>query len=182
MIRLFVALEIPDKVKEELFNHCFSIVDRASDYKWEAKEKIHLTLKFIGEVREELLPQIIDELEFVKKYSTFNCTISKFGFFFRDNQAKILWCNLETDDSIISLVDEINSILKKFDIEAEKRKFKSHLTLLRIKDKVDEKFIKSFKEYLFDPIKFKTGEVELIQSILKPSGSEYKVLKIYELK
>lgn len=182
MIRLFVALEIPDKVKEELFNHCFSIVERSSDYRWEAKEKIHLTLKFIGDVKDELLPQITEELEFIKNYSSFNCTISKFGFFFRDNQAKILWCNLETDDSIISLVEEINTRMNKFDIEIEKRKFKSHLTLLRIKNKVDEKFIKSFKEYSFDPINFTSNEVELIQSVLKPSGSEYKVLKIYELK
>jgi len=181
MIRLFVGLKIPDKVKEELFNHCFSIVERPLDYRWETKEKIHLTLKFIGEVKEALLPQIFDELEFVKNYSFFNCTISKFGFFFRDNQAKILWCNLETDDTISSLVDEINIKLQKFDIETEKRKFKGHLTLLRIKNKAGEKFIKSFKEYLFDPIKFTAGEVALIQTTLYPSGSEYKVLKIYEL-
>ncbi|MEJ2103139.1 MAG: RNA 2',3'-cyclic phosphodiesterase, partial [Ignavibacteriaceae bacterium] len=110
------------------------------------------------------------------------CTISKFGFFFRDKQAKILWCNVETDDSIISLTDELNKRLEKFNIQSEKRKFKGHLTLLRIKKPVTEKFIKSFKEYSFDEIKFNTNEIELIQSELKPSGSEYKVLNIYELK
>ena len=151
-------------------------------YRWEAKEKVHLTLKFIGEVKEELLQQIIDELDFVKNYSAFDCIVSRFGFFFRDNEARILWCNLETDESIVSLVDELNDRLKKFDIEVEKRKFKGHLTLLRIKDKVSEKFIKRFKEYSFDPIKFNANEIALIQSVLKPSGSEYKVLKIYELK
>lgn len=182
MIRLFVALKIPDQVKEEIFNHCFSIAENPAYYSWESKEKIHLTLKFIGEVKETLLPQIIDELEFVKNYSSFYCTISKFEFFFRDNQPRILWCNIETDNSIVDLVQDINTVLQKFDIETEKRKFKGHLTLLRIKNKVDEKFIRSFKEYSFDPITFTAGEVELIQSLLKPSGSEYKVLKIYELK
>ena len=182
MIRLFVALKVPDKVKEEVFNYCFDAVENSANFRWEAKEKVHLTLKFIGEVKEELLPRIIEELEFVKNYSSFNCTISKFGFFFRNNEAKILWCNFNTDATIVSLVDELNTRLQKFDIEIERRKFKGHLTLLRIKKRVSESFIKRFKGYSFEPIEFEANEIILIQSLLKPTGSEYKVLKIYELK
>jgi len=182
MIRLFVALKISDVVKSKIFKLCYSAAETPSDFRWEAKDKVHLTLKFIGEVKEELLLQITDELEFVENYSSFNCTISRFGFFFRDNQAKILWCNVETDDSIVLLVDELNKRLAKYDIEIEKRKFKGHLTLLRIKKQVSENFIKRFKEYSFDPVKFNANEIALIQSVLKPNGSGYKVLKIYELK
>jgi len=182
MIRLFVALKIPDVVKSEIFKHCYAAAESSSDYRWEDKDKVHLTLKFIGEVKEEFLQQIVGELEFIKSYSSFDCTISRFGFFFRDNQAKILWCNVETDDSIVLLVDQLNIRLQKYDIEIEKRKFKGHLTLLRIKKPVSENFIKRFKEYSFDPVKFNANEIALIQSVLKPVGSEYKVLKIYELK
>jgi RNA 2',3'-cyclic 3'-phosphodiesterase len=182
MIRLFIALKISDEKKTEIFNHCYTAAENSTGYRWETKDKVHLTLKFIGEVKEEILPNIIDELEFVKNYSTFDCIVSRFGFFFRDNEPKILWCNLETDDSIISLVDEINNRLQKFEIEIERRKFKGHLTLLRIKEKVTEDFIKRIKEYKFYPIEFNTNEIALIQSVLKPNGSEYKVLKIYELK
>jgi 2'-5' RNA ligase len=182
MIRLFVALLIPDEVKSILFDHCNSVIENSSDHRWEEKDKIHLTLKFIGEVREELLSQIINELEFVKTFSSFNCIISKFNFFFKFNEAKILWCNLDTDNSIISLVDELNVRLKKFNIERETRKFKGHLTLMRIKRKVSEDFVRSFREYKLFPVKFTANEIALIQSVLKPTGSEYKVLKIYELK
>ena len=182
MIRLFAALNIPEEIKDKIFGYCFDAVENPSEYKWEAKEKIHLTLKFIGDVKDELLPEIIDEIEFVKRYSSFNCTISKFGFFFRDREPKILWCNLDTDDSLVRLVDELDKRLGIFGIEVEKRKFKGHLTLLRIKKSVNEKLIQGFKEYKFDPVNFNTNQVALIQSILKPTGSEYKVLKIYELK
>lgn len=182
MIRLFVALKIPEEIKDKIFEYCYDVSENAAGYKWVAKEKIHLTSKFIGDIKDELLPEIIDEIDFVKTYSTFNCTISKFGFFFRDNEAKILWCNLETDDSILSLVEELNDRLSRFNIEVEKRKFKGHLTLLRIKKSVNEKFIQRFNEYKFDPIKFSTNQVALIQTVLKPTRSEYKVLKIYELK
>lgn len=182
MIRLFVALIIPDEIKSEILKHCFAASENPSDYRWEDKDKIHLTLKFIGEVKEELLPEIIDELEFVKSYSSFNCEVSRFGFFFRDNQPKILWCNLETDESIVSLAAELNRRLSKFGIEAEKRKYKGHLTLLRIKERTKEDFIKKYREYKFNLIKFNSNKIALIRSMLSPKGSEYKTLKIYELK
>jgi len=182
MIRLFVALKIPEYVKDQIFENCDQVLGKFSDYKWESKEKIHLTLKFIGDVEDNLLPEIINEISFVTDYFAFNCTISKFGFFFRNSEAKILWCNLETDERINILVKQLNDKLSKFNIEVEKRKFKGHLTLLRIKNKVNEKFIKKFKEFDFSSIHFIANQIALIQSFLKPSGSEYKVLKIYELK
>ena len=83
MIRLFVALLIPDEVRSIVFDHCNSVIENSSDYRWEEEDKIHLTLKFIGEVKEELIPQIINDIEFVKNFYTFNCSISKFGFFYK---------------------------------------------------------------------------------------------------
>jgi len=182
MIRLFVALKIPDHVKDRIFENCDKVIGELSDYKWESKDKIHLTLKFIGDVEDNLLPGLINEISFVTDYSSFDCTISEFGFFFHNNETKILWCNLGTDERINNLVSQLNDKLSKFNIEIEKRKFKGHLTLLRIKNKVDEKFIKKFKEFYFSPIHFNANQIALIQSFLKPGGSEYKVLKIYELK
>lgn len=182
MIRLFVALKIPEEIKDKIFSQCIKALETSSEFKWESKEKIHLTLKFIGDVKKDFLSNIIDEIEFVTDYSTFNCKISNFGFFFRDGEAKILWCNLETDEIINSLVQELNERISKFGVKPEKRNFKGHLTLLRIKNKVDKKFIKRFNDYKFDPIQFKANQISLIQSVLKPSGSIYKVLKIYELK
>ncbi len=145
MIRLFIALIIPEEIKDKIFHYCAEVTKNLSGYKWEPKEKIHLTLKFIGDIKAELLPEIINEIKFVENYTSFKCSISKFGFFFRDNQARILWCNFETDEKLFELVRELNIRLTKFDIEAEKRKFKGHLTLLRIKNKMDEKFIQIFK-------------------------------------
>jgi len=182
MIRLFVALEIPDEVKNNIYTILKSVPEYSAEFKWEPKEKFHLTLKFIGDVPEESLEDIISEIEFVKDYSAFNCTISKFGFFFRDNNPVILWCNFETDDKINSLVNNLNTRLIKFGIDEDKRKFKGHLTLLRIKKSVNENFIKSFKEFKFEPIRFDCNTITLVQSFLNPSGSEYKILKIYELK
>ena len=182
MTRLFVALKIPEIVRVELLNHCFHAAENPLRYKWEDKDKIHLTLKFIGDVEEDLVGPITNELEFVKNYSSFNCTISHFGFFFKDNEPRILWSDLETDETVHSLVDELNARLEKFNIVSEKRKFKGHLTLLRIRVDVTEKFIKRFKGYSFDKIIFKANEIALVQSRLAQGGSMYTDLKTYELK
>ena len=51
MIRLFIALKIPEEIKDKIFGYCFDAIENAVGYKWEAKDKVHLTLKFIGEVK-----------------------------------------------------------------------------------------------------------------------------------
>ena len=62
------------------------------------KEKIHLTLKFIGDVEEDLVDKIAESLSFIEKYNSFELSLTKFGFFFRDNNPKILWIGLSNND------------------------------------------------------------------------------------
>lgn len=181
MIRLFVALKIPENIKEQLLNICYELVPDAPLYRWETTDKIHLTLKFIGEVEENLIQPISTELDFVKNYRSFDFNIFRFGFFFRDKRPIILWAGLQTDEAIVDLVGELNKRMELFDIEPEKRKFKSHLTLLRIKSKFDKNFINNFNNYQFDNLNFKTNEIALVKSMLTQTGAQYTEIKNYEL-
>ena len=182
MIRLFISLKIPDEALDKVLGECLNASEDPLEFKWETKDKIHLTLKFIGEVEPKLVEPITNELEFVKDYSSFICSISRFGFFFRNHEPKILWSDLHSDPSFTPIVDELNSRMEKFGIESEKRKFKAHLTLMRIKKKVSEKFIKKMKSYEFEKINFTADKIALVQSQLFKEGASYKDLKIYELK
>ncbi|HEY7751795.1 MAG TPA: RNA 2',3'-cyclic phosphodiesterase [Ignavibacteriaceae bacterium] len=181
MIRLFVALKIPELVRNGLLEICREISGNDVSIKWESVEKIHLTLKFIGEVNNELLDSISDSLSFIRNYKQINCSINKFDFLFRFKEPKILWAELKTDESVFGLVDEFNTKLFDLGIDQEKRKFKPHLTLLRIKKHPGERFINKFKNYSFNEFKFTTSEVALIESQLHQSGSIYKEIKNYEL-
>jgi 2'-5' RNA ligase len=182
MIRLFVALKIPDEALDRVLEECYNAYENSFKFRWETKNKIHLTLKFIGEVKEKLVEPISKELEFVKDYSSFTCSITKFGFFFRNREPKILWSDLSSDKSLIPLVYELNQRIEKFGIESEERKFKAHLTLMRIKHKVSEKFIQRMKSYEFEKIIFNANKIALVQSQLSREGASYKDLKTYELK
>lgn len=181
MIRVFVSLKIAEDVKEELKTICSDLAEEPEHYKWESNEKIHLTLKFIGDVADNLIPPISNELEFVKTYPALDFSITKFGFFYRNGIAKILWAGLKTDSTVYKLVKELNYRLEKFDIKIEKRKFKPHLTLLRIKSTTNEDFINNFNNYVFENVNFKADRIALVKSELFKEGAKYSDLKLYEL-
>ena len=182
MNRLFIALKIPDDVKYKLLDVCYELSESSELLKWEKPEKIHLTLKFIGEVEEELVSSIAKEIAFVEEYNSFNFNITKFGFFFRKGTPGILWVGLQIDESIHRMVEELNERLSIFSIPVERRKFKPHLTMLRIKKNTGKKFIFNFKEHSFDNWIFNSSEIILIKSELFPTGARYTDIKKYNLK
>jgi RNA 2',3'-cyclic 3'-phosphodiesterase len=182
MIRLFVALHIPSEIRKRIFRLIEEIIPDYRDYKWEKFDKIHLTLKFIGSTDENLLDEIKKKLSFIENYNKFHFRLNNFNFFFRNNNPQILWIGLGTSDPLKKLVKEIENILTQFSIPPEKREYKAHLTLLRLKTNPGKDFIDAFKNYKVPDIDFVSDEVILMQSVLKPSGSEYKELKVYKLK
>jgi len=182
MIRLFVALKIPDEVKKRIIEIRNEILPGWGRYKWEREEKLHLTLKFIGEVDDSRVEEISDSLNFIESYSGFHCKLSRFGFFFKRGIAKILWISFSAGDSLFKLVDEININLEKISIPKDERKFKPHLTLLRMKNKEPKNFIKVFEEFIIPEINFIADEVVLIKSELLPDSSKYSEIQKYKLK
>jgi RNA 2',3'-cyclic 3'-phosphodiesterase len=175
-------MHIPFETRVEIFRIIEEILPDYKRYRWEKMDKIHLTLKFIGGVEENLLKDIENSLSFIEKYNKFHFRISGFNFFYKFKNPQILWLGLGTDDPLKDLVREIEDVLAGFSIPREKREFKSHLTMMRVKENPGEKFITLFKESTLPEIKFISDRVILMQSLLKPSGSEYKELKVFKLK
>jgi len=179
--RLFVSLNLPDIVIEQIV----SLRDEIStdeNLKWEPKDKLHLTIKFIGDVSDEIKDQISKELCFINQYSSIKCIFNKFGFFYRDSKPIILWAGLSTDDQLINLITEVDESLKKFSILNEQRKFNPHITVLRIKNDPGINFVNNYKKFTFKPILFTANSVTLYKSILHPEGSKYFEIKNYKLK
>jgi 2'-5' RNA ligase len=181
MTRLFVALNIPEELKEKIIVLRNSVIPNPFYYKWETPDKIHLTLKFIGEIEDNLVKEIEAGLVFISGYKPFNCILNKFGFFFSRGKPVILWLGFIINEEIFDLVRELNERLVQFGIEQEKRKFKPHLTLMRIKKNLDKNFIYSFENCKLPEIKFTADSVSLIKSELHPDKSKYTKIKNYNL-
>ena len=178
--RLFVSLNLPDNAIERIVCIRDKICGN-ENLKWELKDKLHLTIKFIGDVSNEMVEEISDELIFVTQYPEIKCSFNKFGFFYRDDKPFILWAGLKIDDLLSSLIKDLNQKLGKFSIPTEKRNFNPHITLLRIKNDPGINFVNNFKNFTFEPVLFKANSVTLYKSILHIEGSKYHEIKKYKL-
>ncbi len=178
--RLFIALKFPEEIIDKIIqyrNEAARINNNLDFIKWEKRDKIHLTLKFIGDVEEELNDKIIAALSFIQNENPFELELIKFGFFYKDKKPKILWIGINANDHLNNLVNQIETELASLGIQKEKRKFKPHVTLLRIKNKVDENFINSFENFKLPSLKFYANEISLIKSELLPNASKYAEIK-----
>ncbi|MGQ9798097.1 MAG: RNA 2',3'-cyclic phosphodiesterase [Ignavibacterium sp.] len=180
-IRIFVALYIPDDTKEKLFSIIHQLNPDKS-LKWETREKIHLTLKFVGDVEDELISQIKNDLMFLEEYKTQLLQITGFGFFFSYKVPRILWAGIKYAEELKYIAERLEDYFIRYGVEKEKRPFKPHLTLMRIKNNPGDNFINKFKNFKFEPISFQSNSISLIKSELKPSGAVYTEIKKYKLR
>ena len=88
---------------------------------------------------------------------------------------------METDERIFKLVHDLNQTLSRFSVPVENRKFKPHLTMLRIKKNPGSEFVNRFKEYSFDEMNFTAKEAVLMKSELLQSGAVYSEIQKYNL-
>ena len=92
--RLFVALDIPDSALDQLIDLRDKIYGSPNNVKWENEDKLHITLKFLGDVGEnvsELILRRFEDIEFPKISSSF----SEFAFFKKNGFLKILFADIE---------------------------------------------------------------------------------------
>lgn len=175
-------MSIPYDIRLKIFEYIKEIRPQYLNYKWEKIEKIHLTLKFIGSFEEKLLNDLKKKLSFIENYNKFHFRLTGFNFFYRFKIPQIMWIGLGTSDPLKQLVQEIDNVLTGFSVPPERRDYKSHLTLMRLKSDPGKDFVDAFKTYKIPDVTFNSDKVILMQSSLEPTGSEYKELKVFKLK
>ncbi len=183
MIRLFIALEIPEDIIEAILKEKDKILGEVKDIKWETKEKLHITLKYLGDTDETLIENIKSEIEsIVIKNKPFRMEVNKFGVFRHFGEPKIFWLGMKENYHLVNFVDEIEKSFRKFGYPKEERKFKPHVTLLRIRGKEDVSKLLTLLEVKLPELSFYTHKISLIKSELKQTGSVYTKLKSFTLK
>jgi RNA 2',3'-cyclic 3'-phosphodiesterase len=184
--RLFTAIKLhPDNNLIEAFNSLKKSLNHES-INWDILDKFHLTLKFFGDTDIEKIPRIIGILnDICKTFENFPISVEKCGVF--DNffrNPRVIWIGIKQNEQLLKLYDKINSGLVELDFAKEKRLFKPHLTIGRIKSiRNKELFKESIEKYA--NLSFHTEIINsfiLYESILKPQGAEYKIIEQFTLK
>ncbi|PKL87355.1 MAG: RNA 2',3'-cyclic phosphodiesterase [Ignavibacteriae bacterium HGW-Ignavibacteriae-2] len=176
--RLFIALDIPEDVIEVIIDLRNKIYGDYSRINWEPKEKLHITMKFLGDVDESSTTSIINAIEEIgRNFGPIKCSFNKFGIFYKDRMPRILWLGTTYNEQLVKMYETINDEMFKLGFEKEERKFKSHLTILRVKEYNNNRNIEKFKDAVFDEINFVSDKLSLIKSELEPAGSVYTIVK-----
>lgn len=176
--RLFIALKLPGDIRREVDELRRQVSPGFNPRKWESEDKLHLTLKFLGDTEEKLVPEIEGMLgEIVQKFSPFRCSYEKFGFFL----PRILYLGLRAEKGLFQAANEINDRFESLGFRKELRNFKAHITLLRIKETPDEKVISAYTDFRLPKREFLLDEVSVMKSRLLPGGSVYSEVRKFNL-
>ncbi|MEX0999800.1 MAG: RNA 2',3'-cyclic phosphodiesterase [Thermodesulfobacteriota bacterium] len=177
-MRLFIAALLPEEIRKQLTNYIDSLKHNIEGVKWEKSEKLHVTLKFLGDVEESMLDDIANLIqERASEYSPFKIELIDFGGFPNLKKPRILYIGLSNNTQLAKLVYELEEQLAGLGFEKENRKFVPHITLGRVKKKIN---IEDRPHIVQSS--FQINQIGLIKSELRPSGSVYTPVKIVELK
>lgn len=184
-MRLFVALDLPAEVRQELRNLIERLSKVCPDARWVRPEGIHITLKFIGHVDATKADSIRQALEPIRSDRPIEMKFRGLGFFPNGRRPRVAWCGAEGSSNLAKLAAEIEGAIEPLGIACETRPFTPHLTLSRI-DPVKvrraqiEKLVESAKKFASTAFgAARETEFHLYESVTKPSGAEYKRLQSF---
>ena len=125
--RLFVAIDPPAEIREQLVGICCGLPDA----RWIPPEQLHLTLCFIGEVSGSAFLDIREALEEIQ-VAPFSLRLQGVGFFPPRGQPRVIWAGIEQSEPLLALQRKITTRLFHLGVEPENRKFSPHITLARL--------------------------------------------------
>jgi RNA 2',3'-cyclic 3'-phosphodiesterase len=180
-MRLFVALEIPSTVRENLAALLNSLRAVSPQTRWVRPENLHVTLKFIGEVAEAKLAAIRGALARVCSERPITLDFRGLGFFPNEKHPRVFWAGIEASPNLKTLAADIDRTTEKLGVAVEKRPFSPHLTLARFEPpRLPEKLRAAIQECATrDFGSLHTSQFHLIESKLKPTGAEYTTVESF---
>ncbi len=177
MIRLFIAIDLPETAKEELGRLCFGLPGA----RWIEPEQIHLTLRFIGEVDGGLFHEVRSGLEHVECPS-FPLTLKGLGCFPPRGEPHVLWVGVEKSEPLFRLRKKVDVRLAGIGVAPEKRKFSPHVTLARLKETPLVRLTNFLSgNGLFALPEFTVSRFHLYSSLLTPKGAVHRLEGSYPL-
>ena len=178
-MRCFIAVYLPEEIKNYLYDLQHKIGDKYAKVKWVAKKNLHKTLKFLGEIDEEKLDLVKKTLNDIK-FKRFEAGLNNIGWFPNDYRINIIWVDLKPERNILELHDEIE--LRLGNLFERDERFSVHITLGRVKYvKNKERFLDFLRNIKVMDEKLVINEFSLIKSDLSKDGPKYSILERYPL-
>ena len=184
-LRTFVAIELPRQLtvrlghlQDQLRGHRFNI-------RWVRPENIHLTLKFLGDTPAAGLAALGDALAAAARgHPSFSLFLKGFGAFPGLDRPRVVWVGIDGQTAALQALQRaIEGGLASIGFPFDNRPFRGHLTLGRIRGRVETERLRNAAEALqaFTSEYFAVERINLFRSELKPTGAVYTRLRAVDL-
>ena len=176
-MRTFVAVFPPQRVREVLFRAARDL-PASKAFRLIGPEKLHLTLKFLGNVAEDDLIPVEQALEQLRgRHEPFELETSGFGAFPSESRARILWAGVGEGSGPLRVVAQsVDDLLEPAGFGREHRPYVPHLTLGRARGpgvKIEDTSVS------LPTLRFSVSGVDLVESVPGEGGVTYSVLETY---
>jgi 2'-5' RNA ligase len=174
-VRLFVALDLPEAVRRALVDLIANLKPKSKSARWVPPENLHITLKFIGHVKNEKLSAIQSALSSIRTAHPAELHFRGMGFFPNEHHPRAFWCGIAGSPNLAELAADIDRALVPLGIEAETRPFRPHLTLARFKsDEGVREVVRAATDMKSTDFGSATEtNFHLYESLLKSTGAQY---------
>ncbi len=184
--RIFIAIDISDEARRQIAAYVEDLRRAAgrARVKWERPDKLHLTLKFLGDTDPSRIKRVEDAVERVAQLHTpLDAEVAGTGVFPNAAAPAIMWLGVsETSGQIAAIATGIEKEFAKPGYKREKRSFHPHITIARIRDpRAARHLSKIHLENEFGPIAFDVRNITIYESKLLPTGSIYSVVSEHAL-
>lgn len=176
-MRLFLAVEVPEKVKIQLDGQLEEIRKQYPEFSWVAPENFHITVHFFGEtvnvdsVKQRIKDLIFDQEEFYL-YSTDVDVVA--------NEKLLMYVNFRREKKLENLAEKIS---RSFNFTNAERKYVPHLTIGRGRKSSKQQYfvMKKRVEKIPVDISFRVSKVVLFESIITHKRPVYRKLAVFTL-
>ena len=176
-IRLFLAVHLPEQVKEALLTAVTEIGQAVPDktVRWVKPTQMHLTLRFLGDTAVAQLPELQAQLtQLAAQYRPFKLRLNGVGAFPNRNRPRVVWAGLDGDLAVLQAMQmALEDVVVALGWSREKRPFSPHITLGRVKDAKQAQHLNWAVQ--LPVLTLEIGEIYLVQSELRPLGPLYTV-------
>lgn len=179
-IRAFIAIPLPDAVRERIAGLQRELRRSALNIRWVPPGNIHLTLKFLGAIDARQIDAVAERMAAVAgMQAPFSLALSGVGVFPDIRRARVLWVGAAGDaERLLAVQAALETALETLGMAREKRRFRAHLTIGRPRQPVDGRRLAQVLGGLdtVQSLPFRVSQLRLYKSDLNPGGAVYTCL------
>ena len=180
MPRTFIAFALSEINQDRLVRIKTDLDWTGADIKWVDAGNIHLTLRFLGNISDDLVPKIAEGLaDIFAGTPGIPVTISRLGAFPSAGRPKVIWAGIDDPEAqIVAVYTRLQEFLIGLGLPAEDRPFAAHLTIGRVR-RLDRRHVlkNTLSAFTFEPpLRQSLTRIVLYLSALTPAGPLYSVL------